>query len=534
MFLDHCPLSFIQTLLSAACLYAAYYVYWYSTTGATQRRLAALHACKTPHKCRTTPLLFGLDLFYDSYKASKAHRALENFATRFWALGVNTVEISLLGKTFVSTIEPENIKSVLATDFKSWGLGEEREKVMAPFLGEGIFTSDGAAWQHSREMLRPNFVRSQVGDCEMFERHVQLLIRAIPGDGEMADLQPLFQSLSLDVATEFLFGQSTNTLSPSGGTAETKEFARAFDHVMNAWGGQDQGWEMFVGVLVGLFWPNWRLKGEYRIVHDYVDRLVERAVVNRGRYEYEGENSDKGFAFPGGRYYFLFELLDRTTDKIKIRGELLNVLLAGRDTTAALLSNVWLELSKRQAVWDKLQREVSSLNGEFPTFEQLKEMKFLRAILNESLRLYPIVPENSRMAVVDTVLPLGGGEDGKSPIFVKNGKMVHWSLYVMHRRKDIYGEDAEEFRPERWLDGEEGKGLRVGWEYLPFNGGPRICIGRECALFLEKFPVFFSHLNGPSSLSLWLFLPLLGIVLSSIGKLYSIFLSSVSPFSHGS
>ncbi|KAL2059151.1 hypothetical protein ABVK25_000443 [Lepraria finkii] len=462
MFLDHCPLSFIQTLLSAACLYAAYYVYWYSTTGATQRRLAALHACKTPHKWRTTPLLFGLDLFYDSYKALKAHRALENFATRFWASGVNTVEISLLGKTFVSTIEPENIKSVLATDFKSWGLGEEREKVMVPFLGEGIFTSDGAAWQHSREMLRPNFVRSQVGDCEMFERHVQLLIRAIPGDGEMADLQPLFQSLSLDVATEFLFGQSTNTLSPSGGTAETKEFARAFDHVMNAWGGQDQGWEMFVGVLVGLFLPNWRLKGEYRIVHDYVDRLVERAVVNRGRYEYEGENSDKGFAFPGR--------------------ELLNILLAGRDTTAALLSNVWFELSKRQAVWDKLQREVSSLNGEFPTFEQLKEMKFLRAILNESLRLYPIVPENSRMAVVDTVLPLGGGEDGKSPIFVKNGKMVHWSLYVMHRRKDIYGEDAEEFRPERWLDGEEGKGLRVGWEYLPFNGGPRICIGQQFAL----------------------------------------------------
>ncbi len=49
----------------------------------------------------------------------------------------------------------------------------------------------------------------------------------------------------------------------------------------------------------------------------------------------------------------------------------------------------------------------------------------------------------------------------------------------MHRRKDFYGEDAEEFRPERWIDGEEGKGLRVGWEYLPFNGGPRICIGRE-------------------------------------------------------
>lgn len=49
----------------------------------------------------------------------------------------------------------------------------------------------------------------------------------------------------------------------------------------------------------------------------------------------------------------------------------------------------------------------------------------------------------------------------------------------MHRRKDLYGEDAEEFKPERWLDEDGKKGLRVGWEYLPFNGGARICIGRE-------------------------------------------------------
>lgn len=77
------------------------------------------------------------------------------------------------------------------------------------------------------------------------------------------------------------------------------------------------------------------------------------------------------------------------------------------------------------------------------------------------------------MSVVDTVLPLGGGPDGKSPIFVPAGRQVGWHLYTIHRRKDIYGEDAEEFRPERW------ETLRPGWEFLPFNGGPRICIGRK-------------------------------------------------------
>ena len=66
------------------------------------------------------------------------------------------------------------------------------------------------------------------------------------------------------------------------------------------------------------------------------------------------------------------------------------------------------------------------------------------------MRLYPVVPGNARTAVVDTILPLGGGEDGKSPIFIPKGQIVQYSVYAMHRRKDLYGEDAEEFKPERW------------------------------------------------------------------------------------
>ena len=82
-----------------------------------------------------------------------------------------------------------------------------------------------------------------------------------------------------------------------------------------------------------------------------------------------------------------------------------------------------------------------------------------------------------RMSVVDTVLPLGGGPDGKSPLFIPAKTNVQYSVYTMHRRKDLYGEDADEFKPERW------ETLRPGWEYLPFNGGPRICIGRKCSRY---------------------------------------------------
>jgi cytochrome P450 len=80
------------------------------------------------------------------------------------------------------------------------------------------------------------------------------------------------------------------------------------------------------------------------------------------------------------------------------------------------------------------------------------------------------------MANKDVVLPKGGGPDGQSPLFVPKGTNCRWILYSLHRRKDLYGEDAEEFRPERW------ETLRISWEYVPFSGGPRACIGQQFAL----------------------------------------------------
>lgn len=101
----------------------------------------------------------------------------------------------------------------------------------------------------------------------------------------------------------------------------------------------------------------------------------------------------------------------------------------------------------------------------------LKCAKYLSA-----LRLYPIVPFNLRCALKDTYIPVGGGPDGKSPVFVPKGHEVIYSVYTMHRDHEIYGPDADEYRPERW------EKLRPGWAYLPFNGGPRICIGQQFAL----------------------------------------------------
>ncbi|KAK5175298.1 uncharacterized protein LTR77_000436 [Saxophila tyrrhenica] len=430
------------------------------------RAAGALPAKVYPQRER----ILGWDLFKENITSLKAHTFLADQYGRFQRMGVNTFEVTALGRTIHTTIEPENLKTIQAVDFKKWGLGERRKIAFRPLLGHGIFTEDGAPWAHSREMLRPNFARTQIGDLPTFEKHVQHLVAAVPHDNSTVDLSELFFRLTMDSATEFLFGESTESLTNNSHEGFAESFTRGQDFIANA-----SRW----GAWAKLFPANKQFKHDQKFVHDFVDYYVEKGLAKRDQLLKEKSNAEKP-----GRYVFIDELVRQTTDPIAIRSELLNILLAGRDTTASLLTNVWHILSTRPDIWSRLQTEIATLDGEIPTFEGLKNLKYLKALLNESLRLHPVVPGNAREAYEDTVLPVGGGPDGRAPLFIKKGSSVGWSVYTMHRRKDYFGEDAEEFKPERWLDDPETgkKGLRPGWEYLPFNGGARICLGQQFAL----------------------------------------------------
>ncbi|KAL8852945.1 MAG: hypothetical protein Q9221_002195 [Calogaya cf. arnoldii] len=381
-------------------------------------------------------------------------------------------------------MEPENLKAMLATKFNDWNMPDRRKAVFNPIIGRGIFTSDGDDWRHSRELLRPNFVRNQVGDLAAFETHLEHLIQANPRDRSTVDLRELFFRLTIDSATEFLFGESTNCLAP-GASTQANEFAAAFDRAQLAGANATRG----LPIVAKLFSRS-SIGKDIKYTHDFVDHYVKLGLEWHKR-----QNAEKSVSRSGERYIFLYELVKGTQDPIRIRSEILNVLLAGRDTTAGLLTNIWFILAKRSDVWAKLRREVDALHGEHPTYEQIKNMKYVRYVINESmysvptaserhwsltnmtaLRLYPIVPSNTRMSIIDTVLPYGGGPDARSPLFIPAKTTVAWNLYAMHRRQDIFGKDAEGFKPERW------ERLRPGWEYLPFNGGPRICIGQQYAL----------------------------------------------------
>lgn len=366
--------SLIQVLAGSSVLYLLYYIHWELTIGASRRAMIKEHGCKpvkhSPELNSFPDNIIGIRAVTENIKAVKEHRLMAHNRARTLRNGYTT-HTKFLFTDLVQTVEPENIKTILALDFKKWGLGTRRKDAFVPLLGHGIFTTDGAAWHTSRDLLRPNFARSQVGDLATFEIHIDQLIKAIPKDGSTVNLQDLFFMLTMDSATEFLFGESTNCLAP-GSSHGNIEFAEAFNRSQEA-----VARTIRIGKL-GDWLAGSMTKKDRRYCQDFVDQFVRKGLEYRKTLDLE-----KTDAKAGERYVFLYELVKRTTDPVQLRSELLNILLAGRDTTASLLSDVWFELARRPDMWAKLRKEVDALGGEKPTFEQIKDMKYLKWVLNE-------------------------------------------------------------------------------------------------------------------------------------------------------
>ncbi|KAL1618302.1 hypothetical protein SLS54_007279 [Diplodia seriata] len=450
--------------------------------------------------------ILGLDVLLASIRAGKEHRLLDMLTARFAETNSDTFTSKRLGAPAIMTMAPANVKAILSTRFDDFAIAPFRQPALHGFLGDGIFTTDGSHWAASRAMIRPNFVRDQVADLDAFESHVEDLLAAISTSSSSAqqpffDLQELFFKFTIDSATEFLFGKSVRSLRPGSSGADEARFAEAFAVA------QAEGLDLIrLGPLARLVGPNRaRISTGERavdVVHAYVDQFVDEAV--RFREEKVAEEKKRGVAGVAARavekgegekktgkeeeeeannknnkYVFLHELATRTTDKKRLRSELLNVLLAGRDTTASLLGNLFFELARRPDVWRQLRAEAASTlpGGRRPTYAELRNMPYLKWCLNESLRTHPVVPLNTRIATRDTTLPTGGGPHGTSPIFLPRGTIASWNVHAMHRAPDTFGPDPHAFRPERW------EHLRPApWHYLPFNGGPRVCVGQQYAL----------------------------------------------------
>ncbi|KAJ7261062.1 cytochrome P450 [Mycena rebaudengoi] len=427
----------------------------------------------------------------------------------------NTVSVSFLWKKRILTVEPESIKAILATEFARFEKGAELRSIMEPLLGAGVFAADGDMWKFHRTMTRPFFHRQRISDFDLFDQHAENAIgqfKARLRAGYPADFQDMVSRFTLDTATAFLFDKDLHSLSaglpypfsvaPSGTDTVSHPanvFAKAFGDAQLITAHRTR---------FGVHWPLaefWKdkLVEPMRIVHDFLDPVLKEAVAKKrakGGTEEEKNTADGGGEREVQEGETLLEhLVNYTEDHTVLRDEILNISVAGRDTTASLLTFTVYMLAENPKVLHKLREEILNVVGPHraPTMEDFKELKYLRAVLNETLRLYTPVPFNQRTAQQPTIFH---SSDGRPPIYIPAGTRLVFSTLIMHRRIDLWGPDALKFDPDRFLDARLHKYLTPNpFIFLPFNAGPRICLGQqfayhESSFFLVRLLQTFAHI----------------------------------------
>ena len=327
-------------------------------------------------------------------------------------------------------------------------------------LGESLFTQDGLHAKRLRDVIRKQFSRIRYHNLGIFADHVELLVRQLQDSPDsVINLEPWFLKFTLDTTTSLLFGESVESLLKNSDDG----FGKSFDEAV---------WVIALRMKLADFYWAYNPQSFVRACDQtkaYADAFVKKALDQE---PVEGEDTN--------RYLFIRNLYEDLGDRVLVRDQLMGVLLAGRDTTASLLSWTFRLLVRHQSVLQRLQSEIDTVLAGSTRVDKtvIQNMPYLRSVVTETLRLYPSAPINSRLAMQTTTLPRGGGPDGMSPVLVRKGDGIGFSPYHMHRRTDLYGSDAREFRPERWEDGSLQD--RIGYGYVPFNGGPRVCLGREC------------------------------------------------------
>jgi cytochrome P450 len=318
-----------------------------------------------------------------------------------------------------------------------------------------------------------------VSDLQVFERHGQVLIDTIvegdsarsshhagkgihsPGPKQTVHINDLLLRFTLDTATEFLLGTSVDSM-----RTPRQDFAEVFAEVQRI-----QNFITRSGPANVLI-PKASYNAGIRTIEKFISPFIEEAL------SFSPDELAKNME---AKYTFLQALASVSKDRNILRDQIVAIPLAGRDTTAAALSWTIHELAQHPEMVRKLRAEIIETIGldAAPTYRNLKDMKFLQCVINETLRLYPSVPFNLRIALSDTSLPRGGGPSGEERVGVLKDTIVGYSVLAMQRREDLYPADARPFKfdPDRWL-----KWQPKPWTYILFNGGPRICIGQQFAL----------------------------------------------------
>jgi len=345
--------------------------------------------------------------------------------------------------------EPDMIREVFVT--KNDSFTKSRALQMAKrVLGEGLLTSEGAFHRRQRRLSQPAFHKQRVAAyADVMAQYAQR-ISGQWRDGAQVDMNTEMMRLTLAVVAKTLFDADVEEEAEEIGEALT-DVMELFDRVTHPAG----------ELLNKLPLPsNFRFDKAGRRLDETIYRMIE----NRRK---SGEDR-------GDLLSMLLKAQDEDdgstmTDK-QVRDEAITLFLAGHETTAILLTWMWYALSQHPDVEQKLHAELDQvLAGRLPTYDDMAKLPYTRQVVSETLRLYPPAYAIGRMAAEDV-------EIGGYPI-PKNDIILICPL-LMHRDARFY-ESPETWNPDRWTPAFQEHLHKFA--FIPFGGGPRICIGESFA-----------------------------------------------------
>jgi cytochrome P450 len=352
-------------------------------------------------------------------------------------------------------LHPDDVKYVLQENHVNYVKGRGTRR-MRLFLGHGLLTSEGELWRRQRRLAQPAFHPKRVAAL------VDAMVGATDGmltawDARAAKDEPVdvaveMMRLTLDVVGRTLFGADL-----------ADDASEVYDALTEAL--EFTSKRLVVPFAIPLRAP---LPSNRRFLRarETLDRIVYSVIEQRRKSNARG-GADLLAMLMDARDEETGEAMSDT----QLRDEVMTLVLAGHETTANALAWTFLLLSREPIVWRALRAEVDAvLGGRRLVADDLPKLRYTRMVIEESMRLYPPAWMFGRMAIA---------EDTVRGYRIPPGSMVIISPYFTHRHPDFWT-NPEGFDPERFAADAAAK--RHKYAYLPFGGGPRICIGNGFAL----------------------------------------------------
>lgn len=390
----------------------------------------------------------------------------------------------------VLTGDPANVHFIMSSNFINFPKGVEFRK-MFDVLGDGIFNSDSESWVNQRKQARflinhDRFRKFLIKTTsEKIEHGLVPVLEHVSGQGSVVDLQDLFQRFTFDTTCVLVTGFDPGCLSIG---LPDVPFSRAMDDAEEA---------IFIRhCLPETFWKLQRFLGIGHekqlarawkvldnVIHSYISK--KRDELTR-KVEVEDVDEEAGFDLLTSYITGEEEGGGDKDDKF-LRDTILNFMIAGRDTTSSALTwFTWL-VATHPDVEKKIRDELDGVAGattassaanshqKWKLFaaEEVKDLVYLHGALCETLRLYPPVPFQHKAPVEAVVLPSGQRLEPEMKVV--------FAMYAMGRMESVWGEDAKEFKPERWISERRRVRYEPSYKFLAFNAGPRSCLGKEVA-----------------------------------------------------